>query len=62
MTALLYPGAVETYGYDIDNRGTIIGYYLDESGNFARWPCPDVRPIASGTPQARLASSPHSGW
>ena len=33
MTALLYPGAVETDGYDIDNRGTIIGYYLDESGS-----------------------------
>ncbi|MEM6274626.1 MAG: hypothetical protein AAF735_05235 [Myxococcota bacterium] len=32
MTELLYPDAAETYGYDIDNDGTIIGYYLDESG------------------------------
>jgi hypothetical protein len=34
MTELFYPGAVETYGYDVDNRGTIIGYYLDESGEY----------------------------
>lgn len=32
MTELFYPGAVETYGYDIDNEGTIIGYYLNANG------------------------------
>ena len=34
MTELFYPGAVETYGYDIDNQRTIIGYYLDGSGGY----------------------------
>ncbi|MEO1332973.1 MAG: hypothetical protein AAFV32_05590 [Myxococcota bacterium] len=34
MIELLYPDAEETYGYDIDNDGTIIGYYLDESGAY----------------------------
>ena len=34
MRELFYPGAVETYGYDIDNQGTIIGYYLDEDGDY----------------------------
>ena len=33
-TELFFPGAVETYGYDIDNQGTIVGYYLDESGGY----------------------------
>lgn len=32
--ASFYPGAVETYGYDIDNQGTIIGYFLDRSGGY----------------------------
>jgi hypothetical protein len=32
MTELLYPGAVETYGYDIDNQGRIIGYYSNATG------------------------------
>ena len=34
MTELFYPGAVETYGYDIDDQGTIIGYYQDGNGDF----------------------------
>jgi len=34
MTELFYPGASETYGYDIDDEGTIIGYFLDESGGY----------------------------
>ncbi len=34
MTELFYPGAVETYGYDIDNDGRIIGYFLDSSGGY----------------------------
>ena len=34
MTELIYPSATETYGYDVDNTGTVVGYYLDDSGKF----------------------------
>ncbi len=34
MTELFYPGAAETYAYAIDNDGVIIGYYLDEDGDY----------------------------
>ena len=33
MTELLFPGAMETYGYDIDDNGTIIGYYQNPDGS-----------------------------
>ena len=32
-TELLFPGAMETYGYDIDDQGTIIGYYQNPDGS-----------------------------
>ena len=34
MTELFHPGAAETYGYDIDDEGTIIGYFLREDGSY----------------------------
>jgi hypothetical protein len=43
MTELLYPGAVETYGYAFDNQGAIIGYYLDEDGEYGGFRAEIVR-------------------
>lgn len=43
MTELFYPGAVETYGYDIDNDGTIIGYYKGENDEFGAFRAEPVR-------------------
>ncbi|MEO1498349.1 MAG: hypothetical protein AAFV43_14490 [Planctomycetota bacterium] len=34
MTELFFPGAVETYGYDIDDTGTILGYFLAGDGSY----------------------------
>ena len=45
MTELFYPGAVETYGYDIDNQGTIIGYYLDEGGGYGGFHATELAPV-----------------
>lgn len=34
MTELFFPGALETYGYDIGNDGVIVGYYQNVDGSF----------------------------
>jgi MYXO-CTERM domain-containing protein len=48
MTELFFPGAIETYGYDIDNGGVIRGYYQNADGSFGGFSAVVPEPMSLG--------------